>query len=803
MIFLNGLLALAFAAAALPIIVHMLHRRKIQQRDWAAMRFLLDMMATSKRTIFIEQLLLLLLRIFLLVLVVLALTRPAWQPHEALEQITRPAERLSAVVLIDNSFSSAFENNSSRLAAMQEIAETYLDSLREGDEVSILSLGNESVLAADPVYDLAAARAQVAAITPVNQASNIPALMHAAVEQLQRHLNPGAEVLLVTDGFMQGWQADRRAEWQHLQDRLLTNPDAPVGSQGRPRLIVAYPDAANETPETSYNFAVTEVKLAQPVADTRQPVDIIANIHVHGKPPQDTLRIALQVDSEEVDVQEVPVGAHQYFDVVFRRKLTTPGSTLVTAMIQGARDALPADDARTHALLVQNHIPVLFVEGDLMEEDATSPSSKQGLDRSADLSSTLNRQAGALQYASYALAPFDDPEANLHHITRISPTSLAQVDLSAYKMIWLANIAALPADVLAALEGYVVAGGGVVISFGDQSTIEVLNALWSRDGDGLLPMSFANRPERLAQLASDSSASNALSEEAAPTSTLTGDVPEQMPQKINQAMLGHAILASFNDQTREAWRRISVRQWLPVDQSGLPNTTDGQTALQTVLRLNNGDPLLVASERGMGKVVVLTSGLDPHWSDMATRRSFVPLVRGIVNHVVSTVQPPINLQPGDILVYDKSSDRDAVQAQDPLGEAFALEAGDWHGRRVLRSSALEELGGYSVQSGADIQRYAVATAPEESALLGLNPDDVHRIVARLEGVRTVAGISAMAQLFGDQSRQQVELWQWILLATIAALLGESWYTRRLTQQEHGQNTGNSRPGSVAARGSVP
>ena len=70
-----GLLA-GVAAASIPILIHLLNRRKFRETRWAAMRFLLEAIRKNQRRVRIEQWLLLALRTLLILLVVAAMAKP-------------------------------------------------------------------------------------------------------------------------------------------------------------------------------------------------------------------------------------------------------------------------------------------------------------------------------------------------------------------------------------------------------------------------------------------------------------------------------------------------------------------------------------------------------------------------------------------------------------------------------------------------------------------------------------------------------------------------------------------------------
>ena len=72
----SGLAWAALALAAIPIIIHLLNRRKLRKMDWAAMEFLLAALKKTRHRLRLEQLILLLLRTLMMILLALFLARP-------------------------------------------------------------------------------------------------------------------------------------------------------------------------------------------------------------------------------------------------------------------------------------------------------------------------------------------------------------------------------------------------------------------------------------------------------------------------------------------------------------------------------------------------------------------------------------------------------------------------------------------------------------------------------------------------------------------------------------------------------
>src|SRR5687768_5519810 len=96
------------ALASIPIIIHILNRRRYKTVQWAAMEFLLRAMKKNRRRLKFEQWLLLATRCLLLFIVAMALARPMGCQDSSLASLAGQKAGLH-VIVIDNSFSMAYE----------------------------------------------------------------------------------------------------------------------------------------------------------------------------------------------------------------------------------------------------------------------------------------------------------------------------------------------------------------------------------------------------------------------------------------------------------------------------------------------------------------------------------------------------------------------------------------------------------------------------------------------------------------------------------------------------------------------
>src|SRR3712207_5274388 len=107
--FINPVMLAGLLGLGLPILAHLLSRRRYEVLHWGAMQFL-ELGRNTRRRLRLEQLLLMLLRMGLVALVVLALARP-WASGSLFSGLSSGQPR-DVVLVIDGSYSMGWEGKS-------------------------------------------------------------------------------------------------------------------------------------------------------------------------------------------------------------------------------------------------------------------------------------------------------------------------------------------------------------------------------------------------------------------------------------------------------------------------------------------------------------------------------------------------------------------------------------------------------------------------------------------------------------------------------------------------------------------
>ena len=225
---LNPWMLLGLAGIGLPVIAHLLSRRRFDVVDWGAMQFLNPSRKTRRR-LKLEELLLLLLRIGLITLIVLAVTRPI-VPSGWFSGYHSAGSR-TVVIVIDgsNSMSRTDGVNSVQQQAMRRAGE-FLNSLGQDDNIALIDARDQprSVIES-PLRDFNAVAEQIQKLPPPGGACDALAAIEKAIGILGRSSSSAREIVVFTDAQRGGWRFDNPNAWDGLGEAWKGMPAKPDG----------------------------------------------------------------------------------------------------------------------------------------------------------------------------------------------------------------------------------------------------------------------------------------------------------------------------------------------------------------------------------------------------------------------------------------------------------------------------------------------------------------------------------------------------------------------------------------------
>lgn len=483
-----GLLGLA-GLFVVPLIIHILNRRRFKRVPWAAMEFLLKAYKQNRRRLRVESLLLLLLRCAIPVLLALAIARPRLLQGATLDPLQQQGPH--HVFVLDRSYSMAYRSASSDrpFDRMKQALSPLLEQIsnRGNEKISLVYAGET---ASTPVTgDLDVSKAQ-RALARLEEPSDGKARLADALQEAKRLVaaeTDPARVYVFSDFHRVALESTNdAASIDDDPDAEATNRSgtdmsaAPANSFQRLRdLCQDLVDGDTKvlffplTPRgVTSNTQVVSLGIEPENAVARVPARIRAEIVHRGPQPRDVLA-RLRVDGDNEQIRRIRLETGESGEVTFVVRFLEPGMHFVELEI--GEDGLAIDDRRVFVADVRDRIRVLLVEGRETAEE------EEILQESFLTRSILDPTRGE---GGDELTLFE---------TKVIDEDRFQSDASFMRdqhVIALFDVSAPRADVAKRLESFVARGGGLLIVPGKRTIADLWNLrLFGANGqEGPLPM---------------------------------------------------------------------------------------------------------------------------------------------------------------------------------------------------------------------------------------------------------------------------------------------------------------------------
>jgi len=199
MTFLNPFVLFGLAAAAIPILIHLLNKRKLRTIEFSTLSFLKELQKNTMRKITLRQWLLLLLRTLIIIFLVLAFSRPALKGNFG---TAGSHAKTTLAIILDNTASMNLQNDQGKfLAQAQSKALEIISLMQENDEAFFIRLSDlPEPTVKEPTHDTQKLRALIQETSISNNRRTIHEGLQAAAELFKLSKNFNKEVYVVTDG---------------------------------------------------------------------------------------------------------------------------------------------------------------------------------------------------------------------------------------------------------------------------------------------------------------------------------------------------------------------------------------------------------------------------------------------------------------------------------------------------------------------------------------------------------------------------------------------------------------------------
>jgi len=434
----------ALLLGAIPLIIYYLMRFRALQVDWGAIYVLERALERLRKKLFLDQIILLTLRVVAVMALVAAFARPVSRLRGGAVTDTD----VHRVILIDTSYSmlasgpdgrSVLDNGRDMLAAL---AQTW----GRGVRWSLCTVGRDvQWLVRDAVLDVPATVLDALAAVQAEEAASSLA---AALESVRRHSGGGnTEVYLLTDR--------QASAWRDVRSSSMAND---------PGFRFFWLDPGAEL--VSDNLAVTSVRLSHERALAGHSIRAFAQVQNYGRVPVQDVPVTFLRNGQQAATARISLLPGQagwvHADVGFEE----PGSHAVTARLSG--DVLSFDNAYSAGIEVVEALTVRV----LRDREATGK---------FDSSDGFIRLLGAV------LARTADARTARSRFAVLPPLAVESTaaDLDAADVVIVDGGITLNSALAMQLGRYVRRGGNLILAADER----IVPAAWHQllGGEGILP----------------------------------------------------------------------------------------------------------------------------------------------------------------------------------------------------------------------------------------------------------------------------------------------------------------------------
>ena len=364
-----GTLLVGGAAVAIPIVIHLLSRRRYKVVTWAAMRFLLAAQKQNTRRLRLEQLILLLLRCAILAFVVLAMASvsPWAEGFLAMRSLFGAAGfgggrngRTHLVLVLDGSLSMGVteQGGKSCFDKARDSAEQLIKGMQSGDAASILLMKDTPVwIVVETAQDTGKLLKELRSLRAPHGNGSVPATLNALAAKLREspdHFD-AREVYFLTDLQQTTWIPDVTPDGRDAdsgQGKILQE----IQKRARTIFVDVGRDGVN-------NLAVTALTLNDPLVATNANLTFTSQVKNFGTQPKQNLSVRLSTARWPAGAKEPEwrlahteardVRPGEEVAVNFTHKFTAAGTYAVRVSID--EDDLRLDDSRMMVVTCQGH----------------------------------------------------------------------------------------------------------------------------------------------------------------------------------------------------------------------------------------------------------------------------------------------------------------------------------------------------------------------------------------------------------------------------------------------------------------
>ena len=339
-IFLANAFLFSALVAVVPIMLHLLHRKRPQPIAFAAIRFLTEAIAKSRRSRRVTQCITLLMRVLIILLLALAFSQPVIKYGG----LTLGRERTLVIVLDTTASMQAIKGDQTLFSIGRDWADKLIKSLDTGDKVALIAIGSPNELIVyPPVSDHARVRAALQELRPAFGHAEICSTLSRILYKNEAALH-GMELHIFSDF--------QKSNWTTYEAKQLTEKLVDAG---------AFVYVNNCGSITSGDTGIMDVSFVPPaIIDTNS---VTARAHIQAN-NQFTGSNVLHIENDGTEINHAAVELTPGGRATATLNAdTTSSNQQMCGLLRCEDDAYPLNNAFYYSLQRVQGIPVAIVNG--------------------------------------------------------------------------------------------------------------------------------------------------------------------------------------------------------------------------------------------------------------------------------------------------------------------------------------------------------------------------------------------------------------------------------------------------------
>ncbi|MDA1138517.1 MAG: BatA and WFA domain-containing protein [Planctomycetota bacterium] len=711
--------------ATIPVVLYLIFRRRKNDVDWGATYILKKTLKAKNKQNIWRQIVILTIRTVFIALLVLGFARPNTPQGDAdSSAFPHGPGALHRIVLFDNSGSMvALDETTSREESAKSALREAMLGMRAGDTFQLVLLSRlESAPSASPKL--------VTLSCPINEDEALATISKIVLSdkpvdfedslRLAKDLVAGSHTFRKQLIFVSDFTDKDHASIEKYEGFAKAMLKKDVEKASADELVCT---ALFLGRQNSQNVGILSLTLGTDLLFKGQPTQVYVTVQNFGGRATEATMLTLFVNDKHYMQEPCGLNPRQQKTFVF------PFVPEINSQIEArlSKDVFEPDNQIRRAVQVSDRLKLLVLHRDEseIENDFLKDTEflRRGLDMPAKASamvgtvvpeqfdattayrrremglktSTHNADSGAIKYdVGYSFKP-----------TYRKVDQITSGEIAGYDVIVCSQVNILSEPVKQAVMKFVRQGGGLFIGVGPETEAGLANQAF----DSLLPYSLGT-----------------------PHREITAEFKYDRYFNIQAADIPAGLFKEFEDRKNGNIADGRIYNHFRLE---LPEEPAEENV---VMRLTNGDPLLVQKRIGKGVVFLWTTTIGGSWNSLVVNQSFMPLLMRTMNYAASFKPLSRNLVPGQPIIHEVSEIPGTLFLATPNFELVPLERILHQGRQYVRFERTDKAGVYELQrsDGAAVASFFIRNPQEESDLLPLKSEKEKQLITAFN-LRTARG----------------------------------------------------------------